>query len=306
MTHMASRAPRAVAIALLCALATGCSEGATDDGRTQISATTTQVADLVRQVAGDRARVNGILPPGADPHEYEPRPSDVANAAAADVVFKSGGEVDRWADQLLESAGGTAPVVELIGSAKRRGVDPHWWQDPRNAIRAVETIRDRLAAADPGGREGYRSNAARYVAALKRVDRTIAGCIDRLEPDRRTLVTEHDALGYYADRYGLRLIGTVIPALTTHAQPSAGETAALVRRVRAERVLAIFPEHGINPDLAAAIAEEAGARVGGPLYSDSLGPAGSAGATYVDALLANTDTIVGGLSGGEVRCSGPG
>ena len=126
--------------------------------------------------------------------------------------------------------------------------------------------------------------------------------MDRLGDDERSLVTEHDALGYYADRYGLRVIGAAIPALSTQAQPSAGDTARLVDQVSTEHVKAVFPEAGLNAKLQQAIASEGGAGVGGQLWADTLGPAGSSGATYVDSMRANTAAIVEGLSGGAESC----
>lgn len=311
----------------LIAILTGCGPDSGNPSKAaafQVSATTTHVADLVRNVAGDRAEVNGILPPNADPHDYEPRPSDVAALGEAAVVFKSGGDFDIFADQLVEAGGGDGEVVSLLdrvttieGGDDHEGeeehaegeeehaegaVDPHWWQDPRNAVAAVEAIRDALIAADPGGAETYEANADAYVEELEALDRSIASCIDRLAPERRKLVTEHDALGYYADRYGLEIIGTTIPALTTQAQPSAGDTAALVDLIKSEGVPAIFPESALNPKLATAIAAEADATVGEPLYADTLGPADSDGATYVGAMRANTAAIVDGLSGGDLSC----
>lgn len=292
---------------LLVVFAAGCGPPAARQtpNAPRVSATTTQVADLVRNVARGRAEVDGLLPANADPHDYEPRPSDVEALGEAVVVFKSGGEVDVWADQLIDAGGGDATVVDLLGAVSAdENPDPHWWQDPRAAIDAVEAIRDVLVTADPKGEARYSSNAQGYIAELEALDEEIATCVDQLAPDQRKLVTEHDALGRFADRYGLDVIGATTPALTTQAQPSAGETAALVDQIRANEVLAIFPERGLNPDLAAAIADEAGARVGGALYADTLGAPGSSGATYVGSMRANAATIVSGLSGGELGCGG--
>jgi ABC-type Zn uptake system ZnuABC Zn-binding protein ZnuA len=296
----------AACVAVFLAL-TGCG-GGTDDGRLQVTATTTQVADLVRNVAGDRADVNGILAPNSDPHEYEPRPSDAAAVADADVIFRSGGDLDLWLDQIVESSGSDAPVASLIDSVatidgQDGETDPHWWQDPRNAIAAVEAIRDELAKVDPKGTATYDANAEDYIATLRGLDREIAGCIDRIPADERKLVTSHDALGYYANRYGLEVIGAAIPATTTQAQASAGETADLIDLINGEGVRAIFPEAGVSAKLEDAIAAQSGATVGGQLWADALGPAGSTGATYVEALAANTRTLVDGLTGGEQSCS---
>ncbi len=279
------------------------------DGRLAVSATTTQVADLVRNVAGDRASVDGILAPNSDPHEYEPRPSDAAGLADADVVFRSGGDVDLWLDQILESSGSDAPVVSLIDSAATlpaadgSQTDPHWWQDPRNAIAAVATVRDELDSIDPADRSAFDANARRYTATLRDLDRQIAACVDAIPPDERQLVTSHDSLGYYAHRYGLEVIGAAIPAVNTQAQASAGETADLIDVIQREHVRAIFPEAGVSEKLEQAIASQTGATVGGQLWADALGPPGSSGATYVDALAANTRTLVDGLTGGERSCA---
>jgi ABC-type Zn uptake system ZnuABC Zn-binding protein ZnuA len=297
-----------VAVVLVAALLAACGSGDGDTGpgaATTAVATTTQVADLARSVAGDRARVRRLLQPNSDPHEYEPRPSDVKAVAGAAVVLRSGGDLDAWLDGLLRNAGADATTVTLIDAVtpRRRGgdVDPHWWQDPRNAIAAVQRIRDALAAADPGGRAAYAKNAAAYVARLRALDRAIASCMRAIPAARRRLVTDHDALGYYADRYGIEVIGTVIPALSTQAQASAGEVARLVRAIRAAGVAAIYPESSVNAKLSRAIARDAHARVGPALYADTLGPKGSAGETYVGSLRFNTRSLAAGFGDGK-RC----
>ena len=280
----------------------GCGDGSSPGGGRTAVATTTQVADLVRQVGGERVSVDGMLRPGGDPHDYEPRPSDVAAVAGAEVVFRSGGEVDEWLDDVIGNAGGDAGVVSLIESVHRLGDDPHWWQDPRNAIRALERIRATLAKLDPGGRAVYRANAERSIAALRRLDGDIAACVERVPPAKRKIVTTHDSLGYFARRYGIEVVGAVIPSLSTQAQASAGDVERLVGQIRRERVEAVFPESSVNPDIERAIAREAGARIGDPLYADSLGPEGSAGESYAGALAADAGALVRGMSGGRADC----
>jgi len=289
------------ALLVLAAVVTGCGGDSSSGGRTVV-ATTTQVADLVRQVAGGRVTVDGMLRPGGDPHDYEPRPSDVAAVARAELVFRSGGEVDDWLDDVIDNAGGDAQVVSLIDSVDRLDDDPHWWQDPRNGARAVEVIRARLSKLDPGGRRAYRRNADRVEGELRRLDRGIAACIARVPPAKRKIVTTHDALGYFARRYGIEVVGAVIPSLSTQAQASAGDVQRLVDQIRREGVEAVFPETSVNPDIERAIAREAGARIGEPLYADSLGPAGSPGETYAGALAADAGALVRGMSGGRVDC----
>ena len=265
-------------------------------------ATTTQVTDLVRAVAGERVSVDGVLRPGGDPHGYEPRPSDVAAVAKAGLVFRSGGEVDDWLGGVIDNAGGGAEVVSLIDSVDRIGDDPHWWLDPRNAERAVETIRARLARLDPDGRAVYARNAARLERRLRGLDSRIAACVARVPQAKRKIVTTHDALGYFARRYGVEVVGAVIPSLSTQAETSAGDVQKLVDQIKRERVEAVFPESSVNPDIERAIAREAGATVGDQLYADSLGPSGSPGATYVGAMAWDADALVRGMSGGRVPC----
>jgi zinc/manganese transport system substrate-binding protein len=284
----------------------GCRSAASDSGgRLRVLASTTQVGDLVRGVGGSRVSVDQILKPNSDPHEYEPRPSDAEAAAQARVVFRSGGDVDGWLSGVTDQAGGNARVVTLIDSVVRRDDDPHWWQDPRNGERAVEAIRAALTKADPGGAAGYRARADVYVRRLRALDTRIAACVAQLPPKTRKLVTSHDALGYYARRYGFEVIGTAIPSLSTQAQPSAASTARLVAVIKREHAAAIFPESSVSKKLEQAIARDAGASVGRPLWADSLGPAGSNGATYLGSLAANTRAIVSGLSRGRVNCALP-
>src|SRR3954447_23406578 len=257
--------------------------GCRDDSRSsrEVVATTTQVADITRAVAGRSTRVAQILEPGSDPHEYEPRPSDAEAVAGAKLIVRSGGEVDGWLDGLIGQAGGKAPVLTLLDQLDRQGDDPHWWQDPRNAERAAYAIATALKAVDPRGAAGYRARAKAYVKRLEALDSGIARCVSRLAPSERKLVTSHDALGHYARRYGFTVIGAAIPSLSTQAQPSAAATQRLVDQIKAQHVAAIFPENGLNQKLAQAIARDAHARVGGALYADALGQQGSAGATYL-------------------------
>jgi len=296
-------------IVLALAVAAGCGDdgGGTGGASVTAVATTTQVADLVSNVGGKRVGVDNILPPNADPHDYEPRPSDAAALSDADVVFSSGGDLDGWLDEVVDSAGGDAERVTLIDSVKTvQGddeTDPHWWQDPRNAILAVAAIRDALARADPDGRAGYERRAAAYTSTLRRLDAEVARCISEVPAAKRKLVTTHDALGYFADRYGIEVIGAVIPSLSTQAQPSARDVAKLVDQIESEGVEAIFPEAALSQKLEQAISREAGAEVGGELWADTLGPEGSGGATYVEAVQANATRLAEGMSGGRVTCS---
>jgi zinc/manganese transport system substrate-binding protein len=289
---------------LAVAVAPGCGDEAGAGGGAEVDAvaTTTHVADLVRNVGGERVAVDGLLPANADPHDYEPRPSDAVSLAEADVVFTSGGDLDGWLHELVVSSGSDAPEVELIDSVRAIGDDPHWWQDPRNAVMAVAAIRDALIEAGPSGRSAYERNAASYTRELRRLDADIARCIGRVPPDKRKLVTTHDSLAYFAARYDVEVIGAVIPSLSTQAQPSAGDVNDLVDQIEDEGVEAIFPEAAISQKLERAISRESGAEVGEELWTDSLGPDGSGAETYLDAMRANASALADGMSGRRVSC----
>ena len=195
---MTVRRLTALATTLAAATLAACGEAdrgepSTSDGGLSVVATTTQVGDLARNVAGDRASVTQILKPNSDPHEYEPRPSDVEAVAGTAVVLRSGGDLDEWLADVLNNAGNEATVVTLVDAMRTRrlpgAIDPHWWQNPRNGAIAVNKIRDALIAADPEGRDTYTANATAYLKQLDALDGDIESCLNSVpEPDRK-LVT---------------------------------------------------------------------------------------------------------------------
>jgi ABC-type Zn uptake system ZnuABC Zn-binding protein ZnuA/ABC-type Mn2+/Zn2+ transport system permease subunit len=265
-----------------------------------VVATTTQIGDWTRVVAGDAVSVHQILQPNTDPHEYEPRPADVQTTSGAKLVLENGDGLDHWMAKVVSSAGGHPGVVDLGKVVPvKRSHDPHWWHDPRNAEAAVTAIRDALVRAEPGSESTFRRNAAAYEKRLRVLDRSIATCFARIPSAERKLVTDHDAFGYFAQRYGIKIVGAVIPSLTTAAQPSAGDTAKLIALVRREHVRAIFPESSINPRLAQTVARATGAASSYTLYGDTLG----LGQTYLEMERANADRMIRGFTGGALGCS---
>ena len=304
----------AAALAALALLAAGCG-GGSDGGseKLDVVATTTQLGDLVRNVGGDAVEVDQILQPNTDPHDYEPRPSDIEGAAGAKLVFASGDNLDGWVDQVVSDSGGDAAVIDLgaalpinlpgesSGAAASR-YDPHWWHDPRNAEAAVREIEQALASADPSHRAELERNADAYLAELKALDAGIARCIGSVPTQQRKLVTDHDAFGYFANRYGIDVVGAVIPSQTTQAQASAKDLSELAKTIEVENVKAIFPESSLSAKVAEAIAGQTGATADYTLYGDTLGPEGSGGETYLRMEAANADAMVRGFSGGELGC----
>src|SRR5512133_1087107 len=295
-------------------LVTGC--GVASGGRSGtvvVVATTTQIADWARVVGGPAVSIHQILQPNTDPHEYEPRPADVERTAEAQVVFENGDGLDHWMAKVVSQAGNDPKVVDLGADApvelpgESSGpdpsrIDPHWWHDPVNAEAAVREIRDALVAEDPKAKPGFERRAAAYIAALQRLSQRTQSCFRAVPPAGRKLVTDHDAFAYFARRYGITIVGAVIPSQTTQAQPSAGETAKLIELVRREHVKAVFPEQSVNARLAETVARETGVSSDHRLYGDTLGPKESTGATYLRMEAANANEMVRGFTGGARGC----
>jgi len=301
------------AVALLAAGCGGSSSSSARPGAVDVVVTTTQLGDVVRAIGGDAVDVHQILKPNTDPHDYEPRPKDIEATAGAKLVVTSGDHLDAWMGDVIANAGGHPAVLDAgagrpvalpgedTGPEASR-FDPHWWHDPRNVEYATRKIRDALAKADPEATARIDAGAERYLAELGTLDAGIARCFAAVPAPQRKLVTDHDAFNYFAHRYGIDVVGAVIPSQTTQAQPSAGDLAKLTALIERERVKAIFPESSINPKLAKAIARETGATAGSTLYGDTLGPAGSRGATYLAMEAANADAMLRGFTGGAQGC----
>ena len=303
---MGRRRVALLAAGLAALLVAGCSgsggAGDGDGGGLRVVATTTQVADLAANVGGDRVQVTSLLKPGIDAHDYEPSPADIDAIARADLVIENGVGLEEWLGDTIESSGFDGPVVDASQGVRLRQVegeaDPHIWQDPGNARRMAANIERGLAAAEPAGAAAFEANLAAYTKELKALDAEVERQIDSLA--NKKVVTNHDAFGYYLDRYGLELVGSVIPSFDSSAELSGRDIRDLVARIRATGVKAIFSETSLPPRAAETIGREAGVKVvvgEDALYGDALGPPGSDGDTYLKMIRHNTATIVGNLSG---------
>jgi zinc/manganese transport system substrate-binding protein len=287
---------------------TPASSPSTTGGKLRVVATTLQIRSMAEAVAGDRAEVRSIMPPGADAHDFEPKPSDVQGIRESAIVLKNGIGLDDWADKLIENAGGQNAVVTVTeGIPLREGAsgtstaseeantaeehDPHVWLDVTNAITMTRNIREALIEVDPAGDATYKANAESYLVKLTELDNYIKGQIANIPEGNRKMVTNHDAFGYFIERYGLQFAGSIIPSMSTEARPSAGEVAALINKIKAEKVKAIFLESSINPQLATQIANDAGVKVVDNLYADSMGAPGSPTGSYEGMMRHNAETI---------------
>ncbi len=276
------------------------------------------LADLTRQVAGDRLPVQSLVPTGVDPHGYEPTPQDVAVVAGARLIVVNGAGLESFITKLIATAGGSRPVVEasaglagrtgregevweggVIASAPSNEPDPHFWLNPRMAERYVENIRDALIRIDPPGEAVYRANTDAYVAKLKELDAWIAAQVAVIPVSARKLVTNHESLGYFADRYGFRIVGTVIPSVSTEAAPTARQLARLVDGLKAAGAAAVFLEVGGSPQLAQQVAQEAGIPVVTELYTHSLTDSSGPASTYLEMMRYDTKMIVAALGKGS-------
>ena len=269
----------------------------------KVVTTTTQVTALAKVVGGDNIELSGILNAGVDPHEYEVTPGDLRAFADAQVIVKNGVGLEKSLDKAIENSGTKAFIVDASKGVKlRKGDeqepqgDPHIWHSVPNAIIMLNNIRDGLAQSDPAHTSSYKANAASYEMKLNDLDQYILQQIASIPTANRKFVSNHDAFGYYVDRYGLTFVGSVIPSMDTSFQPSAKELADLVEAIKAQNVRAVFSESSVNPSLVKQIAQEAGVKiVDGALYGDTLGPPGSGADTLDGMLRVNTDIIVSNL-----------
>jgi ABC-type Zn uptake system ZnuABC Zn-binding protein ZnuA len=268
-----------------------------------IVASTSILADIARNVAGDRLEVASLLPLGADPHEFQSTPAGVQRIAGSRAIVINGLDYEGFIQPLLESAGGehriiTAseglPLLKMDGGTGGGAPDPHMWLDPARVIGYVENIRDGLAELDPEGAAIYEANAQATINRLRELDSWISQQVETIPSGRRLLVTNHEALGYFADHYGFSVIGTIIPSVSTAAGTSARELVAVIDGIKAAGAPAIFVGRLENADLARQISAETGAVVVDDLYLESLTD-GPPAATYLDMMRHNVQRIVDAL-----------
>lgn len=278
---------------------------AADEARKVIVCSTTQVADFTRQIVGDRCEVKCILGPGADPHTYQPTPLDAELVGRADLCLQNGHHLEgkNWMGELAKAAG--KPVVSCteglppleLGVGAEKVDDPHMWFSPKNAAHYVNRILRAVSELDAGGRDDFEARAKLYLKELSVLDGWIREQVDAIHVQKRVLVTSHDAFNYFARDYGFKVASPV--GWSTGAEVGAGMTPErrkqVVDSIRSFGVKAVFVETSVNPRMVEELAKEAGVAVGGRLYSDSMGGAGTAGETYIGMMRENVLTIVRAL-----------
>jgi zinc/manganese transport system substrate-binding protein len=262
------------------------------------------LGDFVRNVGGDRVVVETLVGPNGNAHVYAPSPNDAKKAADSKLVFVNGLGFEGWLERLVKASGTKAPIVVATKGIKPREragdhdhdhgrADPHAWQSVANAKIYVANIRDALIAADPAGKDTYLANAAAYLAKLDALEREVREVIAKVPADRRRVITSHNAFGYFQNAYGLSF--TAPQGVSTEAEASAKEVAAIITQIKKQKVAAVFLENVTDPRLVQQIARETGAKVGGTLYSDALTEEKGDAPTYIDLIRHNLRQLAAAL-----------
>ena len=282
------------------------------NGRLKVVASFSILADLVKNVGGERVDVTGLVGPNGNAHVYAPSPADAKKVADARIVFVNGLGFEGWLDRLVKASATMAPIIvasrgvkplERAGAHAQDGdhdhgdhgnADPHAWQSVANAKIYVENIRDALIGIDPAGKAAYDSQASAYIAKLNALDREVHDAMAKVPADRRRVITSHNAFGYFQSAYG---IGFIAPqGVSTEAEASARDVAAIIGEIRKQKAAAVFLENVTDPRLIQQIARETGAKVGGVLYSDALTDAGGDTPTYIDLMRHNLKQLANALT----------
>ncbi|MDB4286099.1 zinc ABC transporter substrate-binding protein [bacterium] len=267
----------------------------------KVLATTSFLADMAKNIAGDRAEVVSLMPIGGDPHIYDPVPGDALKVAQADLIFKNGFHLEGWLNEMIENSGNNGPVVtvtdgiDVLKSADYdNAYDPHAWMNLLFGIIYIDNMKDALVTYDPANREYYEANHRAYRKELEALDKFILKQIQLIPENRRILITSHDAFRYFGNRYGLQVESVL--GTSTEADVQTGDMLHLVQVIKEKGVPSIFIESTINPKLLKQLAGDIGIVIGGKLFADSLGDKESGADTYMNMLKQNAMLIVQGLT----------
>ncbi|MCJ2089315.1 metal ABC transporter substrate-binding protein [Methylobacterium sp. E-005] len=289
----------------------GPASAASDASPVRAVASFSILGDLVRAVGGERVVVSTLVGPNSDAHGFSPTPADARKLAEADIVVVNGLGLEGWLDRLIRASGTHAPVVVASAGVKPilaenehargaghahgdRAADPHAWQSIANVRIYVANIRDGLVKVDPARADAYREAASAYIAELDVLEREVRTTIDGIPPERRRIITTHDAFGYFAASYGLQFLAP--QGISTDSEASPRDVAEIIRQIRRDQIPAVFLENISDPRQMEQIGRESGARIGGKVYSDALsGPDGKA-PTYLDMMRANLRAFAAALS----------
>jgi manganese/iron transport system substrate-binding protein len=277
--HIARLAILAIAVLVAASACGPAGSSASPAGDTiRVVATTTVFADMVRQVGGDAVTVTSLVPKGGVVETFDLTPSDMRAVSGAELIVMNGLGLDDWLTPVISDTSVDVPVVRLaedldgvhyLSGEGDEAVNPHLWLNVKYAIKYVERIRDALVTLEPTSAERIQASAASYVDRLGALDAWVGEQLGPIPPKDRVIVSFHEAFPYFAEAYGLTIVGTIVDA--PGQDPSAGEIAALVAAIKASGARAVFGEDQFSPELVQTVAEEAGVVVESDLYNDSLG-----------------------------------
>lgn len=279
----------------------------TGQANLKVVAVETFLTDIAQNVAGERIKIDALMPIGADPHSFEPTPQDIRKVSDSDVLIVNGMGFEEFLNKLLTHAGGNYQIIEATKGLKSRAIkpndphdednpnDPHMWFDPNKVITYVTNIRDGLIQADPAGAATYQTNADAYITKLRALDAKIQAEVATIPAANRKLVTDHDTFGYYADRYGFEIVGMLVPSFSSADSSTAQQLAQLVNQIKTTGAQAIFIEQSTNPAIADQIARDTGVKVVTGLYTHSLSEPNGPAPTYIQMLEYDTQKIVDAL-----------
>jgi ABC-type Zn uptake system ZnuABC Zn-binding protein ZnuA len=284
----------------------GCSKGFGNSTKVKVVTTSNIVGDWVTEIGKDRVECFSLMPIGSDPHTYQPGAADVGRVSEAGIIFSVGLNLEgTWLSQLIKNASTDPSRVTALGEyidplpavpyeTGTETLDPHFWWDPSRVKLAVDKIVEKLIAADPGSSGFYQENATLYKNTLDNLDKSIVDKTGLIPESNRKIVSSHETMQYFAQRYGYVAVGSIFPGISTDREPTAAELAALTAKIKELGVSTIFTETSVNDRLSLAIAQETGAKVI-KLYTDSLGTKTNHADTYIAMMDTDMDAIFNAL-----------
>jgi zinc/manganese transport system substrate-binding protein len=291
-----------LALGLILAALLAVPQGASADDKMKVAASFSILGDMVKQVGDDRVDVVTFVGPNGDAHVYEPTPADAKALSESKILFINGLGLEGWMTRLENSSGFKGKVVTASTGVNPRKMvedektitDPHAWQSLANGKIYAANIRDALIAADPAGKATYEANAKKFIDGMTAMEANVKAAVAKMPPERRKIITTHDAFGYFGSAYGMEFIAP--EGVSTESEASAQDVAKIITQIKKEHIPAVFLENVTDSRLLDQIASETGAKIGGTLYSDALSaPDGPAG-TYLDMFRNNIDTLSTALS----------
>jgi zinc/manganese transport system substrate-binding protein len=256
-----------------------------------IASFSTVLTEIAQRVGGEHVVVYGLVRPGIDPHEYEPTPADLQEVSGARLILTNGRHLENYLNKLQAASGGRADLLKVGDALSGLTADPHWWNSVLYVEQATRIVREKLCALDPADAADFARNAQSYLTSLEDLERWARRKVAELPRDRRKLVTSHEAFEYFSREFGFTL--SAIEGVNSESEPSNRHVAELIDRIKKQNIKAIFVESTLNPKVTAEITRETGAKIGGTLYADGLGP-GEAG-SYAGMFRHNVSTIVDAL-----------